>query len=111
MRNSNEHFPRILMPVACAIVAAVAVLGAVTPAVAQTAKVRYERAQATEKKLRTSKPTLAAIRAGAASYEALVRRYPVSGYSDNALLQGAGLFRLAFDRYGETADRKNAERL
>ena len=40
-----------------------------------------------------------------------MRRYPVSGYSDNALLQGAGLFKLAFDRYGDATDRRNAERL
>jgi N-acetylmuramoyl-L-alanine amidase len=93
------------------ILAAVALLGIAAPALAQTAKVRYERALANEKKLRSSKPTVAAIRAGAASYEALVRRYPVSGYSDNALLQGAGLFKLAFDRYGEAADRRNSERL
>jgi N-acetylmuramoyl-L-alanine amidase len=102
---------RIRRPVACAALAALPLLALATPAHAQTARVRYERAQANEKKLRSTKPTVAAIRAGAASYEAIVRRYPVSGYSDNALLQGAGLFKLAFDRSGDAADRRDAERL
>ena len=105
------QFQQITLPMAFAVLAALSLLAIAPPALAQTAKVRYERAQANEKKLRSSKPALAAIRSGAASYEALVRRYPVSGYSDNALLQGAGLFKLAFDRYGDAADRRNAERL
>jgi len=105
------HFPQITLPMAFAVLAVLSLLAIAPPALAQTAKVRYERALANEKKLRASKPALAAIRSGAASFEGIVRRYPVSGYSDNALLQGAGLFKLAFDRYGDAADRRNAERL
>ena len=45
------------------------------------------------------------------AYEQIVRRYPTSGYSDNALWQAANLAILAADRFGENVDRRTAERL
>src|SRR4029079_19417048 len=48
---------------------------------------------------------LADVRAVIAMYEALVRRYPASGYSDNALWEAGRLALDAFVRFGEKADR------
>jgi len=45
------------------------------------------------------------VRAVIAAYEALVRRYPASGYSDNALWQAGRLALDAFARFGDGADR------
>ena len=46
-----------------------------------------------------------------AAYEHIVRRYPTSGYCDNALWQAANLAILAADRFGEDVDRRTAQRL
>ena len=42
------------------------------------------------------------------SYESLVRKHPASGYCDNALWQAANLASLAYERFGDDADRKTA---
>src|SRR5688572_23802602 len=81
-------------------------------AAAQSAAVRYQRAMAREKAARaSSKTTLKALRSIAAAYEALVRAYPRSGYSDNALWQGAGMYALAYEKGHLTRDRSQATRL
>ncbi|HEX6463423.1 MAG TPA: AMIN domain-containing protein, partial [Vicinamibacterales bacterium] len=59
----------------------------------------------------SSKPTLAQIHHAIASYEAVVRKHPASGYCDNALWQGGNLARLAYERFGNDADQKKAMRL
>ena len=46
-----------------------------------------------------------------ALYETVVRRYPKSGYCDNALWQGANVALLAFERFEQPADRRTAVRL
>ena len=51
------------------------------------------------------------VRATVGAYEALVREFPKSGYSDNALWQGALLSADAFWQFGETHDRSTALRL
>ena len=73
-------------------------LAIAAPAAAQTAKDMYTRALAQERGVRdeSSKPTLAEMRRAIAAYEAVVRRHPASGYSDNALWQAANLASLAF---------------
>ena len=48
---------------------------------------------------------LADVRAAAAGYEAVVRQYPASAYSDNALWQGGRLLLDAFSRFGQAADK------
>jgi N-acetylmuramoyl-L-alanine amidase len=48
---------------------------------------------------------LADVHAVIATFESLVRRYPASGYSDNALWEAGRLALDAFLRFGETADR------
>ena len=50
---------------------------------------------------RDKRPTLRQIRDAVAAYERVVRRYPASGYADNALWQASELSRLAWDRFGE----------
>ena len=78
-----------------------------------TARVMYTRAMAEERAIRdeSSSPTLAQIHHAVASYEAIVRRHPASGYCDNALWQGGNLALLAFQRYGNDADQKKAAQL
>jgi N-acetylmuramoyl-L-alanine amidase len=82
-------------------------------AAAQSAQLLYARALAKERTLRDGarKPTLRQLRAAVASYEALVRRYPRSGYADNALWQAGNLSLLAFDEFKQPADRKTGLRL
>jgi N-acetylmuramoyl-L-alanine amidase len=46
-----------------------------------------------------------------ASYETIVRRYPTTGYADNALWQGASLAEAAYRRFGRADDRGKAVRL
>jgi N-acetylmuramoyl-L-alanine amidase len=45
------------------------------------------------------------------AYQTIVRRFPGSGYSDNALWQAGRLELDAFTRFGETRDRDNGIRL
>ncbi len=70
---------------------------------------QYERALLREAAAREAPaPTLESLRAIAASYEAIVRRNPRSGFSDNALWQAAGVLQLAHARYGQATDRLRA---
>jgi N-acetylmuramoyl-L-alanine amidase len=100
-----------------------ALVAAAAPATAQTAKVRYENATAREAELRPlldedGEPS-ASDRADAlrqitrlvASYEGIVRRYPTTGYADNALWQGASLAEGAYRRFGRPEDRLRAIKL
>ena len=82
-------------------------------AAAQPAHDRYTRALARERALRNAPrtPRLTELRALIATYEQFVRRYPSSGYSDNALWQAANLALLAHDRHGQARDRETAVRL
>ena len=95
------------------LIIAVFAAGAVAaePAAAQSAPKRYEAAVAREERIRASQPSPGAIRSVIAQYEAIVRRYPRSGYSDNALWQAAGLHFLSLQRHGREADRREAVRL
>src|SRR5262245_29804821 len=85
---------------------------AITPARlrADGPKTRYERVLAEEDDLRLGrKPSpLSQIRRVVAAYEAVVRRYPTSGYSDNALWQAAELSLRANKIYGSDLDRETA---
>ena len=46
------------------------------------------------------------VRAVVAAYEAVVRRYPASGYSDNALWQAGRLSMDAYSRFGQAFDKE-----
>jgi N-acetylmuramoyl-L-alanine amidase len=80
---------------------------------ADTPRDIYTRAMAQERQVRdeANKPTLAEMRRVVAMYERLVRKHPASGYCDNALWQAANLASLAYQRFGDDADRKTAARL
>src|SRR6266478_6129989 len=97
------------------ILAAIVLSAAMVPAAeaADTARDMYNRAMAQERAVRddATKPTAVQMRRVVASYEALVRRHPASGYADNALWQAANLSSLAFERFGEDADKRAATRL
>ncbi|HEY6613998.1 MAG TPA: N-acetylmuramoyl-L-alanine amidase [Vicinamibacterales bacterium] len=88
-------------------------LGAAPLAYAQPPRDLYTRALGLDRGVRDARqtPTLRQIRAAVAAYERVVRRYPASGYADNALWQGAELSRLAWERFGNDADRKTGVRL
>ena len=76
---------------------------------AQTAASAYERAQEQERDaLATSPLSAETLRKAARTYEAIAYRYPVSGYSDNALWQAADLFERAFGVSGLNRDRDAA---
>ena len=75
----------------------------------QTAAAAYERAQDQEREaLATSPPSAETLRKVARTYEAIAYRYPVSGYSDNALWQAADFFERAFGVSGLDRDRDAA---
>jgi N-acetylmuramoyl-L-alanine amidase len=79
----------------------------------ETARETYTRALAQERVVRddANKPTLEQMRRVVAIYESLVRKHPTSGYCDNALWQAGNLEALAYQRFGDEADRKSATRL
>ena len=95
----------------------------VLPAAAQPAKARYEAALEREGEVRSlldedsglpAEERLDALRQVTrlvASYEGIVRRYPTTGYSDNALWQGGSLAEAAYRRFGRADDRNTAARL
>ena len=80
---------------------------------AGSARTLYTRALERERQVRAGEPqaTLKQLRSVVSAYDALVRRFPASGYCDNALWQAGNLAVLAFERFGETEDRRAAERL
>jgi len=80
---------------------------------ADSARTLYTRALDQERTVRdqANDATVADIRRLVRLYEQLVRRFPSSGYCDNALWQAANLSLLAADRSGQEADRMKARRL
>ena len=92
-----------------------AVTFAATPATAaaQSVKTLYERALARDRTLREAarEASLQQLRNGVAAYEAIVRRFPASAYTDNALWQAGNLSLLAYDRFGQAADLAASLRL
>ena len=73
---------------------------------------RYREAQAQEQRvLAEPSPTIEEFRASIALYQEIVRRYPTSGYADNALWQAAELAADAYGRFGNERDRRTALRL
>jgi N-acetylmuramoyl-L-alanine amidase len=97
--------PATLLMLACTLA---------VPAAASSgsAKTTYEHVLEREQSLRSADqpPTVAEIRSVVNAYIALVRRYPASAYSDNALWQAGNLAALAFERFGESSDREAARR-
>src|SRR6476660_2182776 len=85
---------------------------------ALTVQALYADAMAKENAVRealsdqsASEAVLKALRTAVATYESLVRRYPTSSYSDNALWQAARLSLDGFARFGQPQDRDAGIRL
>ena len=99
--------------IGAALLTAAMLLAAPTDASAQPARDLYGRALAREREVRDGSrgATLKQIRGAIASYERVVRRYPGSGYADNALWQAGNLALLAYERFGEARDRQTGLRL
>ena len=93
------------------VLTAAIVLITAAPALAQSAAARYEAALKREQAMRDTRSPAGSLRSLIAQYQAIVHRYPRSGYSDNALWQAAGVAWLAYERYGQEPDRKTAIRL
>jgi N-acetylmuramoyl-L-alanine amidase len=108
------------------IVAACAAWLLVSPVVsaqsgAQTVRARFEAARQSDEKVRgiltnftnTAPPTDLARQVGQvlSSFEALVRRFPTSGYADDALWHAASLADAAYQRLNRPDDRDRALKL
>ncbi len=125
MRNfaSAPAHRRALRVGGAVLVTAVAAWLSVSPLTAQTAtpqtaKERFEAAQQRDEKVRvlltsstnaTPPPDLAKqVSQVMASFESIVRRFPTSGYADNALWQAASLADAAYQRLNRPEDRDRA---
>jgi N-acetylmuramoyl-L-alanine amidase len=77
-----------------------------------SAKTMYERVLEREQSVRNADqpPSAGEIRTLVNAYIAIVRRFPTSGYSDNALWQAGNLAALAYERFGQASDREAARR-
>jgi len=91
---------------------------ATTSLSAETPRELYRAAMAREQTVRgamttdTAPPTvLADARAVVAAYRAIVRQFPASGYSDNALWQAGRLSLDTFSRFQQPQDRETGIRL
>jgi N-acetylmuramoyl-L-alanine amidase len=79
-------------------------------AAAQSASDLYARAQK-RASAASAAPTVAGLRAAVGAYEAIVRRYPRNGVSDDALWHGAATARLAWEQFQQPVDLATATRL
>ncbi len=99
-----------------AVVLGVSAVAVPLGARAASARDRYEEALALDRSAREAgdAPGEADDRAASTArralglYESVVRRYPTSGYCDNALMRGGDLARWLFTRTGRAADRAAA---
>jgi N-acetylmuramoyl-L-alanine amidase len=93
------------------LVALVATLAAGRAEAQTSARELYTQAVERERAVRDAgTPALDEIRAAIQAYERVVRRFPRSGYTDNALWQAGGLALLAYERFHDDTDRRNGER-
>jgi len=95
-----------------AMALALGVAAAAPARAADSARDMYNRALAQEQTIRARNgSTEAAIQRVVAAYERVVRKYPRSGYSDNALWQAANLSMFAYEHSGDVKDRDKAQKL
>lgn len=111
--------PRLPLSLRAAAISAVVCLAAwPESAAAQPPRARYEAARALEATARAAmqgapddgapaarQNAIAAAQRAITNYENLVRRYPSSGYCDNALYQAADLARALYAAYGRVSHR------
>lgn len=115
MRNFGSRRARV---VAAALAVWLSVCGV---AAAQTAKARFEAAAERDQRVRvllanvtdnTPPPALVKqVMQVVSSFESIVRRYPTSGYADNALWLAASLSDATYQRLNRTDDRERALKL
>ena len=74
-------------------------------------RVSYETVVAHEKKIGGSASTLRQFRVIISNYDEIVRRYPHSSYSDDALWRGANLALKAYQQYDSELDRRTGLRM
>jgi len=99
-------------PALAAAVVFVTALAVAAPVRAQGAATLYKKAQTKEQTATQSDlATAADLRSAALVYEDLVRKFPTSGYADDALWQAAGLMEQAFSKSGQATDRQKAIKL
>ncbi len=101
------RYSATILMLACTLTVPVAASGD------RSARALYERAMSGERAIRDAdqdQTTLAEFRRVVSAYALVVRRFPGSGYSDNALWQAGNLAWFAFQRYGEMQDRDAAIR-
>ena len=101
-----RHSATVLM-LACTLASPAAASGD------NSARTLYERAMSRERAIRSAdqeQTSVGEFRRVVNAYLLVVRRFPGSGYSDNALWQAGNLEWLAFQRYGDTQDRDAAVR-
>src|SRR5689334_3971168 len=101
------RYPAMVVMIACTLAAPVAASGG------NSVRTLYERALEREEALRSpdrDQPTAAEFRSVINAYDNIVRRFPTSGYSDNALWQAGNLAWLAYQQFGDAADRASAVR-
>jgi N-acetylmuramoyl-L-alanine amidase len=109
---------RLLLRLCAAAVVAAVCLAWPRPAAAQAPRDRYEAARTLDAAARTAiqrapdegapsarQNAIAAAQRAITRYEQVVRRYPSSGYSDNALYQAADLARALYAAYGRASHR------
>ncbi len=104
----NLRLGAVIVMLACAFAPPVA-----AKAGGLSARALYNRTLERERQVRATEQqaTIVQLRGVVNAYSAIVRRFPASGYSDNALWQGGNLALLAFERFGQAADRRTAEHL
>lgn len=115
--RSSVNSPAPLM--AAAVAAWLSVCGPLS-AQAPTAKARFDATADRDQKVRVLLTNMAPTPAPdlikqvadvMTSFESLVRRFPTSGYADNALWQAATLADTAYQRFNRPEDRDRAMRL
>jgi N-acetylmuramoyl-L-alanine amidase len=120
MRNFGNERTRVLLTAFAVWLSVCAGSSAQTTA-PQTAKARFEAATAKDEKVRvlltnfTDKTPPADLVTQVSqvmtSFEAIVRRFPASGYADNALWHAASLADAAYQRFNRGEDRDKATKL
>ena len=116
MHSFDRRLPmryRLLLVVALAACVVAPAIAEAAGRPAEGVRDLYNRAMTLERTVRdeANRPTVAQLRRAVAAYEAVVRKHPASGYSDNALWQAANLATLAYERFGHEVDKQAAARL
>jgi len=109
--NAEEILSLCVLSVLCGFFPVVAVAAPPVRTMYTAALAREQTVRAALAAPDAAPAVLADVRTVVAAYEAVVRQYPASGYSDNALWQAGQLSLDAFARFGQTADKDAGVRI